>query len=102
MQIIPLQATPSQVVTTLLGTNQPCQVNVRQLSTGLYFDLFVAGTAVVLGVLCENRNRLVRDAYLGFAGDLMFVDTQGDDDPIYAGLGDRYQLAYLLPAEVPA
>lgn len=47
------------------------------------------------GVLCRNRVYLVREAYLGFRGDLAFVDTAGNDDPQYAGLGTRWPLLYL-------
>jgi hypothetical protein len=41
-------------------------------------------------------------AYLGFSGDLVFVDTLGDQDPTYDGLGARYALIYLRPSEVGA
>ncbi len=52
--------------------------------------------------ICENGNRLVRDAYLGFSGDLAVVDTQGASDPVYTGLGTRYQMVYLAPADLAA
>lgn len=45
-------------------------------------------------------NLIVRSAYLGFIGDLAFIDTQGTSDPIYAGLGTRFQLVYLFPVDV--
>lgn len=47
------------------------------------------------GVLCRNLVYLVREAYLGFAGDFAFVDTAGSDDPQYSGLGTRWQLLYM-------
>ena len=47
------------------------------------------------GVLCGNLVYLVREAYLGFAGDLDFVDTAGDDDPQYSGLCTRWQLLFI-------
>jgi len=43
---------------------------------------------------------LVNDVYLGFSGDLEFVDTQGTDDPTFDGLGTRYQLVYLEPSDL--
>jgi hypothetical protein len=55
----------------------------------------VGGNLVIAGVLCRNLVYLVREAYLGFAGDLAFVDTAGSDDPQYTGLGSRWQLLYV-------
>ena len=47
-----------------------------------------------------KRNRIVRDTYLGFLGDLAFFDLQGEDDPYYTGLGDRWVLGYLTTADL--
>ena len=99
MRTIPLSAKPSQTLKITLGT-QNCQINVYTLTTGLYLDLLVDGSAVITGALCHDRCRLVREAYLGFTGDLSFIDTQGLDDPVYSGLGDRYQLLYLEPSDL--
>ena len=99
MQTIPLQPVPSQTLAVTLGA-QACQINVYQTLYGLFLDLYVAGVLVIGGVLCENDNRIVRSAYLGFAGDLAFNDTQGSADPAFAGLGARYQLLYLSPADL--
>ena len=95
MQIIPINDNPSQVLSVQLN-NQDCTVNIYQKSTGLYLDLSVSGTLIIGGVLCQNLNRIVRDAYLGFIGDLMFQDMQGASDPYYSGgLGSRFLLCYL-------
>lgn len=99
MQIVPLQSTPSQTVSVGLG-NQQCKINVYQKQPGLFFDLYVAGVVVITGVLCLNLNLLVRNSYLGFVGDLAFVDTQGANDPDYTGLGTRYQLIYLAIGDI--
>ncbi len=103
MQIIPTQAVPSQTMAVNLN-NQLCRVNVYQRRSGLYLDLYNAATTpptlIIGGVLCEDRNRIVRSAYLGFDGDLTFYDTQGADDPDYTGLGDRFLLAYLTEGDV--
>lgn len=89
ISVIPLIATPSQTLNVQLGA-QPCRINVRQRRTGLFVDLFVQDVPIFQGVKALDRNRLVRDAYLGFTGDLFFVDTQGSDDPSYSGLGGRF------------
>lgn len=86
---IPLVATPSQTLTVQLG-NQSCRIDVRQRRTGLFVDLYVQDVPVRLGVKALDRTKLVRDKYLGFAGDLYFTDLQGDSDPDYAGLGERF------------
>lgn len=90
---IPLSAAPSQIVATLLGTQQ-CRIAVYQKRTGLFLDLFVNDKAVALGILCRDRVWLIRDAYFGFTGDLAFIDTQGVADPDYTGLAGRYQLVW--------
>lgn len=97
MLTITLAATPSQRLSVNLA-QQPCGIHLYQKRTGLYVDLYVAGTRVMAGVLCRNRVYLVREAYLGFIGDLAFVDTAGDDDPHYAGLGARWRLLYIEAA----
>lgn len=92
--VVPLSAVPSQVLAVSLG-DQPCRIDVYQKSTGLYLDLYVADRAIVIGVLCRDRNVLVVDTYRGFTGDLTFYDTQGANDPSYEGLGDRWRLVWL-------
>lgn len=88
-QSIPLIVTPSQMVSVQLGA-QPCRIDIRQRRTGLFVDLYVQDVPIFQGVKALNRNKLVRDGYLGFTGDLFFVDTQGQDDPDYTGLGGRF------------
>ena len=99
MQLIPLQATPSQTVNVQLS-GQSCTLNVYQKSTGLFMDVLVNDVLIIGGVICENLNRIVRSLYLGFIGDFSFVDTQGTSDPYYAGIGTRYYLLYLLETEL--
>lgn len=96
--IIPLAAVPYQEVAVLLG-NQSSTVTVRQTEHGLFLSLAVNNAPIIDGVVCENMNRIVRSAYLGFEGDLAFFDSQGASDPEYSGLGARYQLHYLTPEE---
>lgn len=92
--IIPLIAEPSQRLSVTLG-GQRCVILIRQLSTGVYFDLAVAGTPVVNGMVCRDRVGLVRYDYRGFMGQIVFIDTQGVSDPTYDGFGTRYHLIYI-------
>lgn len=97
LQIVPLQVVPSQIVSANLG-NQNCQLRVYQRDAYLFMDVYVNNALIIGGVICQNRNRIVRSAYLGFAGDFIFYDTEGTSDPVYTGLGSRFQLMY-IPTE---
>jgi hypothetical protein len=101
MQLVPLQSVPSQTLNIALG-GQSVTLNIYQKSFGLFVDVLVNNAIVIAGVLCENANRIVRSAYLGFAGDFIFIDTQGSSDPISTGLGSQYQLAYLSTTDLAA
>lgn len=103
MQIVPLQPVPNQALTISLG-GQQCQLNVYQKGPNLYLDLLVNNALIIGGVICENLNRIVRSVYLGFSGDLAFIDNLGSNDPVYTGLGPttgaRFNLAYLSASEL--
>ena len=106
MIAIPLTVTPSQQVVVTLG-GQNCVINVYQKEGIMYVDLTNGGVVAITGVIACDRNFIVRYPYLGFSGDLAFVDTQGTTDPVYTGFGPasanpRYVLLYLSPAEVTA
>ena len=101
MQVVPLQPVPNQTLQCQLG-GQPCTIEVAQNAYGLFTTLFVGKTLIIAGVLSEDLNRIVRSLYLGFSGDLAFVDTQGTDDPVFTGLGSRWQLLYLAPSDLPS
>jgi hypothetical protein len=94
---IPLLPIASQDLYVSLD-QQSCEISVYQKSTGVYLDLSVDGVAAATGILCRDRVRIIR--YGGLSGDLMFVDTQGFDDPDYTSLGSRWLLLYLQPSEV--
>jgi hypothetical protein len=99
MLIVPLRPLPRQTTQCQLG-GQPVVISVYQFQVGLFVDISVGAVPVVGGVIAQSRNRLVRYAYYGFVGDLIFIDTQGDDDPVYTGLGTRWQLTYLEAADL--
>lgn len=101
MQIVPLNALPSQTLSVQLA-GQSCVLNVYQKFFGLFVDVYSNGVLIIAGVLAQNLNRIVRSLYLGFSGDFAFADTQGTDDPVYTGLGTRWQLVYLEATDLPA
>lgn len=95
MLIVPIAAKPAQTVACRLA-NQNVSLTIRQRSTGLIVDVYLDDALVIGGVVAHDRNKIVRDTYLGFIGDLYFLDTQGSDDPSYSGgLGTRFLLCYL-------
>lgn len=107
MQIIPINDVYAQTLQVSLD-GQNCTINIYQkqytntanptspnLIMSLFCDVYVNNTLIIGGVICENNNKIVRDVYLGFSGDIVFFDTQGSLDPTSPGLGVRYQLVYL-------
>lgn len=99
MNIIPCQQVPAQKFNIQLA-GQNCTITLYQKTTGLFLDLTLNDVVLFTGVICRNRVRLVREAYLGFIGDLSFIDTQGVDDPVYTGLNDRWLFVYLAPSDI--
>lgn len=98
MQTIPLQAIPSQIVKTVLG-GQNCQILINQKAEGLFVDVNADGVDVALAMIARDAVPIVCRGYSGFAGNLIFIDTQGSLDPSYLGLGTRWTLTYLTAAE---
>lgn len=100
MLVIPTQPFASQTLSVTLA-GQACTINIYQLDDfGLFLDLYVNNALIVGGRICQNANRIVRAAYLGFIGDLAFFDQnagpqQPATDPVYTGLGTQYVLMYL-------
>lgn len=99
MQIVPLQPVPKQYLQVQLD-GQNTQINLYTTIGGLFMDVLVDDVAIISGVICQNLNPIVQNGYLGFSGDLAFMDMQGSSDPEYTGLGSRYLLAYLSASEL--
>jgi hypothetical protein len=99
--IVPTKPIPNQTLQAQLG-GQACTLNIYQLAYGMFMDVEVGTTRVTSGVICQNLNRIVRSAYLGFIGDFVWADTQGTDDPVYTGLNSRFLLVYMDPDSLAA
>ena len=116
-QVVPLQPVNSQILSVTLNQQActiylyakliqvpdaaPVEVNPPTFSAvePLFMDLYVTdannNTSLVIGgVICQDRNRIVRNTYFNFNGDLAFVDSQGVSDPLPSGLGTRWLLTY--------
>jgi len=96
---IPLQPVTNQTLQVQLN-GQACTLSLQQSLYGLFITVAIGTTLIVSNVLCQNLNRIVRDVYLGFSGDLVFLDTQGSAAPVYTSLGTRWQLVYLSPTDL--
>lgn len=117
MQAVPLAAVPSQ---TLLATlsGQSAQINLYQLgadaAAAMYMDLVSNGVQILTCRKCKSYGNmpntrapfmLVGRHYLGFQGDLLFLDTQASTSnptapPQFAGLNARWQLLYFTVADL--
>ena len=95
---IPLQSIPSQITKVVLG-NQNTQIFIYAKEQGVFVDISVDDVAVVNCVIARDMVPLVCREYVGFAGNLVFVDNQGADDPLYTGIGSRWSLVYLTADE---
>lgn len=98
MQTVPLKPLASQSLKIVLG-GQNVQLLVYQKPQGLFIDINSDGIDIVTTVICRDIATLVCRDYVGFIGNLAFIDTQGSSDPDYTGLGSRFQLIYFTAAE---
>lgn len=99
MQIITLMPQKSQTVSVALA-GQQCIIRLIQRESFMYMDLTVNGNPIMQGVPCLYGNKMVGYSYLGFKGDLTFLDSEGQSDPFYDGLGGRYVLYYIEEGEL--
>lgn len=105
--IIPVERLPAQDLSVIVG-GQVVDIRLMQkvappfmISQALYANVKLFGVDIVKGVICQNGNRLIRDQYFGFQGDLGFYDTTGQKrDPYWTGLGTDFQLVWLEPSEI--
>lgn len=79
---------------------QQCVIRLIQRPSYIYMDLTVNGIPIIQGVPCLYGNKIVRYSYLGFKGDLVFIDNDGQSDPYWEGLGSKYTLYYIEESEL--
>ncbi len=94
MQEIPIKAVAAQNFYVIIN-EQICSINIYTRGNYLYFDLAVNNASITRCTICRNIAKLVKQDYLGFNQNFIFLDTQGETDPFYTGLGTRYKLFYL-------
>ena len=91
--IIPVDAIPSQTFEIQLG-DKTCRLEFLTRGVFLYMNLSVDGEEKINGVICLNNTDLVQYDTIDIGGKLYFTDTQGELDPLYWGLNDRWLLIY--------
>ncbi len=101
MQTIPIADVPAQILSVSLG-GQSCRLRIVTRRESMFLDLYIDDVLIVAGSICLNLVPIVRSAYLGFVGDLLFQDLQGTSDPLSPGLGSRFQLVYVEAADLAA
>lgn len=99
MRTVSLVPQKSQSISVNLA-GQQCTIRLIQRESFMYMDLTVNGNPIMQGVPCLYGNKMVGYSYLGFKGDLVFIDNDGQNDPSYEGLGSRYILYYIEEAEL--
>lgn len=106
MQEIPLRATGNQTLQVVLeGQNCSLRLYTRSLSDGvetLFCDLSIDQDPVFYGCPCLDGLPMPLYAWLGMTGQLVFIDMEGDEAPRWSGLGSRWKLLYMSPAEADA
>ena len=101
MKIIPLSAIPSQTLKVVLD-DQDCEISVLTRGSRMYLDLVADGVTVQRGALLLDCVSAIQMPTRYFSGTLAMVDTQGNEAPQYAGLGERWQLCYWSDGESDA
>lgn len=102
MREIPLRPVPNQSLQCILG-GQNCTLRfyTREVDCveHLFCDLALDQSLVFGGVICQDFIDLKLYAYWPFAGRLVFVDMQGESQPNWRGLNERWKLVYLEDGE---
>lgn len=107
METLTIQAIANQTFQVTLN-DQDCSIRLytrNQLAGGkfvLYMDLYVSDQSIFSGLMCRDGVVLPLSDYMAFEGGFLFIDMQGNEDPCYEGLGDRWHLLYLTAEEVEA
>lgn len=95
MKLIPLNRVDDQIFPITIDQETYRFRLLDRGTAGLFLDVHKGQNPLLTGILCLDRVRLIRSAYLRFPGDLMFADQQGVQTPTFWGFGDRFLLYFL-------
>ncbi len=84
--IIPLEAVPNQVINFTLD-NENYVIYLSTRLNNLYISIKKNGTYIVCNRICRNMTYICKW--------FVFMDIEGKSDPVYEGLGVRYNLFWM-------
>ena len=90
MYEITLKQVPNQYVSFNIG-NDGYDLQLRTVKGYLYADLYKNGEALFYGRRCCNLMPLIQNQKVG---NFYFKDKNGNENPTYDGLNDRFILIY--------
>ena len=93
IRTIPLSQIPYQIVSAVVN-DQAFQIEVRQLGGSIYTTTTVDGELIASAVRAVAGGSITPWPSSAVSTQVIWVDTQGDDDPQYGGLGDRWLLGF--------
>ena len=96
---IPLQNIPNQELSIILN-NQECNIRLIQRNKKMYLSLWIGDDEVWSGLICHDRLPMAQSRTYSLIGNLVFVDTEGAEDPQYNRLGERWRLLYFTSDEI--
>lgn len=79
---------------------QNCYFKVLSRRGNLYCGLTIDETPVFDGMICRDRLPLKQSRIQSFAGNIVFMDTEGEEDPRWDGLGSRFRFVYFTDDEI--
>lgn len=91
--IIPIDQLSNQTFDININDSR-CRFEFITRGIFLYMNLLIDEVEKMNGQICLNEVDLIQYTEIGFNGKLYFKDTQGESDPFFYGLGDRWQLIY--------
>ena len=91
--VVPTDKEPNQ---TFLINIEGKRVYITLLTRGqyIYASIKIEEEEKLNGIVCLNKTNILQYNTAGLKGKLYFEDTQGNSDPIYFGLNDRWVLYY--------
>lgn len=83
---IPIQQAPNQELTVDLADGSTYDIELRTMLGNIYFSAKKDGTYIYQNIICQNQNMI---------GRFVFIDMDGNNDPSYKQLNDRYGLFFV-------
>ena len=81
---IPLQQVPNQTLGVSLGGSQ-YELTLNYRLGDMYLSIVKDNVPVIYNRICQNLNPI---------GEFVFVDSIGNENPVYTGFGDRFVLVW--------